>query len=119
MAPLIVHPVLVNAVVLATPTSPLVVDLVQVTAGPPRMVKLDTKRSTAPRPTRAGLAGNVVSATTEVEPIIPVPTGMNPPASAARRTGAYRFATCPFDFFMIAPSWGTVEPVNLPGWQAG
>src|ERR1041385_6405320 len=41
MAPPIVHPVLVNAVVLATPTSPVVADLVQVTAGPPRMAKLD------------------------------------------------------------------------------
>src|ERR1043166_707216 len=41
MTPLIVHPVLVNAVVLATPTSPVVVDLVQVTAGPPRMAKLE------------------------------------------------------------------------------
>src|ERR1043166_6698833 len=108
MAPLIVHPVLVNAVVLATPTSPLVVDLVQVTAGPPRMVKLDTKRSAAPRPTRAALVGNVVSATTEVEPIIPVPTGMKPTASASSMNGAYRFATCPFEFFMIVPSWGTV-----------
>src|ERR1041385_5729252 len=91
MAPLIVHPVLVNAVVLATPTSPLVVDLVQVTAGPPRMVKLDTKMSAAPRPTRAGLAGNVVSATTEVEPIIPVPTGTKPTTSAASMNGANRF----------------------------
>src|ERR1041384_6763262 len=41
MVPLIVQPVLVNAVVLATPTSPAVVDLVQVTAGPPRMPKLE------------------------------------------------------------------------------
>src|SRR5689334_21208750 len=42
MSPVIVHPVFVNAVVLATPTSPLVVDLVHVTAGPPRMAKLNT-----------------------------------------------------------------------------
>src|ERR1044071_3336602 len=42
MVPLIVHPVLVNAAVLPTPTSPVVVDLVQVTAGPPRMAKPDS-----------------------------------------------------------------------------
>jgi hypothetical protein len=41
MFPVIVHPVFVNAVVLATPTSPAVVDLVQVTAGPPRIAKLN------------------------------------------------------------------------------
>src|SRR5256714_7437835 len=43
MFPVIVHPVFVNAVVLATPTSPAVVDLVQVTAGPPRIAKLNTE----------------------------------------------------------------------------
>src|SRR5437764_1643413 len=42
MLPVMVHPVFVNAVVLATPTSPLVVDLVQVTAGPPRIANLNT-----------------------------------------------------------------------------
>src|SRR2546429_5805120 len=42
MLPAIVHPVFVNAVVMATPTSPLVVDLVHVTAGPPRIAKLNT-----------------------------------------------------------------------------
>jgi hypothetical protein len=43
MVPVIVQPVFVNAVVLATPTSPAVVDLVQVTAGPPRIAKLNTE----------------------------------------------------------------------------
>src|ERR1041384_6776143 len=41
MAPLIVHPVVGNAGVPGTPTSPALADLVQVTAGPPRMAKLD------------------------------------------------------------------------------
>jgi hypothetical protein len=78
-----------------------------------------TKSPAVPRPTRAGLAGNVVSATTEVEPRIRVPTGAKPTASAASMNGAYRFATRPFEFVMIVPSWGTVEPVNLLGWQTG
>jgi hypothetical protein len=43
MVPVIVQPVFVNAVVLATPTSPAVVDVVQVTAGPPRIAKLNTE----------------------------------------------------------------------------
>jgi hypothetical protein len=90
---------LVNAVVLATPTSPVVVDLVQVTAGPPRMAKLD--------------APNEVSATTEPVPVIPVPAGAKPTTSAPSINGAYHFAARPFEFFMLVPSWGTVEPVNL------
>src|ERR1043165_3468266 len=99
MAPLIVHPVLVNAVLLPTPTSPVAVDVVQVTAGPPRMVKLD--------------APNMVSATTEPVPVIPVPAGAKPATSAATINGPYHFAARPFEFFMMVPSSGTVEPVSL------
>src|ERR1051325_2853916 len=36
------HPVLENAALPATPTSPLTAELVQVTAGPPRMAKRNT-----------------------------------------------------------------------------
>jgi hypothetical protein len=42
MLPEIEHPVFVNAALLPTPMSPVVVELVQVTAGPPRMAKLIT-----------------------------------------------------------------------------
>src|ERR1043166_691526 len=99
MVPLIAHPVLVNAVVVATPRSPVVADVVQVTPGPPRTEKLDAK--------------NVVSAPTELVPVIPVPAGAKPTTSAATMIGAYHFAARPFEFFMLVPSWGTVEPVNL------
>src|ERR1051325_4761386 len=42
MLPEIEHPVFVNAALLPTPISPVVLELVQVTAGPPRMAKLIT-----------------------------------------------------------------------------
>src|SRR5437763_2355349 len=45
MFPVIVHPVFVNAVLLATPTSPITTDAAQVTAGPPTSAKVDAAPS--------------------------------------------------------------------------
>src|ERR1044071_6499584 len=105
MVPPIAQPVLVNAAVLATPTSPVVVDLVQVTAGPPRIAKPDNPY--------------VVSATTALVPILPASAGAKPTTSAQSITAPNHFVARPFEFFMRVPSWGTVEPVNLLGRQTG
>src|SRR5437016_7548559 len=69
MFPVIVHPVFVNAVVLATPTSPAVVDLVQVTAGPPRIAKLNTEPPDCAATLRAVTSSAPNNATTANRPV--------------------------------------------------
>src|SRR2546423_9452064 len=69
MFPVIVHPVFVNAVVLATPTSPAVVDLVQVTAGPPRIAKLNTEPPDCAAALRAVTSSTPNNATTANRPV--------------------------------------------------
>ena len=64
MLPEIEHPVFVNAVVVATPMSPLVVELVQVTAGPPRMANVNTPPPDCAAATRAVTSSAPSDATT-------------------------------------------------------
>jgi hypothetical protein len=64
MLPEIEHPVFVNAALLPTPMSPVVVELVQVTAGPPRMAKVNTPLPDCAAATRAVTSSAPNDATT-------------------------------------------------------